>query len=118
MTKEVVRFTIPKVPLWARLLGSYRAKKRARVARKTKHLIATILLRGNEALYDKKVISWIHLFETGEGRRSYTYEQGSFARPNDYKQFRAYAEVVIPWLHKKYDNQAIKNFAKSTTDAP
>ncbi len=110
MTDPFKEFRAPKTPLWSRMLGDWRAWRRARKARTMKYHIATIKLHGS-SYQGRRVTGYVHLFETGKGKRSFKYERGELNRATDHMQFSAMHDVVIPWHHGKWDNKTIRDWA-------
>lgn len=107
-------FRAPKTPLWSRLIGDWRAWHNARRARKTKHHIATVSLWGRNRNTGDPVCGYLHLFETGKGKRSYTFERGELSRITDYREWTLYHVTIIPWMHGKFSNETIANWAAKT----
>lgn len=108
-------FRAPKTPLWAKYLGDWRARRRAKKARKTKHHVTTVVLWCyRKAEPDKRLAAYIQLYSTGGGERSYTFEHCEWPKHRSYKDFRDYHEVIIPWLNGKWSNKAIIDWAVKT----
>lgn len=113
MTQPFKEFRALKTPLWARLLGDWRAWKRARRARKAQYHIGTVTLWGRNSS-DQPVTGFLHLYVRGDGKRSYVYERGDLNHSTDYKIWALYHVTIIPWLNGKYDNDAMTNWCSKS----
>lgn len=104
-----------KVPLWARLLGAYRARKRRKSAAKEVHYVARLTAWVH--FTDTKRYSRIYyiLKERGDGRRFYeTQMEDDFLHYLE-KSTWAYTHVVEPWRLYKYTNQQVIDWAVKQT---
>lgn len=101
-----------KVPIWAQVLGRYRAWQRRRAARKEFKHVATITHYGIlKKTHSKELIqSWYILTERGDGKRSADFKRGSNYWVH-HDQTWAYAHIVQPWLCGKYSNKQISDWA-------
>lgn len=105
-----------RAPWWSRLLGNWRAWRAARAARKKMYHIATVNI-WMRTIVDKQIhCSWVHFYETGAGKRSYTYQQGK--RPHRLETTHLYHHLVIPWLHHKLSNDDLRRQANLYNDEP
>lgn len=106
-----------KIPLWANLVGRYRAWQRRRQAKKEIHHIATAFTW----MYwtDSKYLSkrWYILKQRGDGTRLFEFGSND-SLLDDYKKDSEYARVIVPWLHGKYSNESMKEYAKKSERAP
>lgn len=104
-----------KVPLWSIWLGEFRAWQRARAQRKEKYLIAipSVWTIVGGVAYP----SWFHLYETGGRVRSFEFHTGqlTYVKKED---FDGYHRAIVPWMHGKYTNQVISDWAKKTEKVP
>lgn len=110
MDDFVPRFKVPKTPLWSRLLGGWRARRRAKKARKHWSHIATVSLWGRDR-HGESVCGYLQLWERGDGKRSCEFDKGEFSGNTDYKSWRLWNVTIVPWLSGRYDNTAIADWA-------
>lgn len=108
-------FRASKTPLWVKWLGDWRARRRAKKARKTKHHVATVTLWAHKSSEpDKGLVSYIQLYSTGDGKRSYTFDHCEWPKHWAYEGFRDYHRVIVPWLNGRWSNQTIIDWAAKT----
>lgn len=113
---EIDRLKKIRAPLWSRLLGSMRARRRAKKARKRLWLLINVTVwarRGDGFWYP----SWFTLYVSGEGKRSFKFHRGVISLPY-YYQYQGYHEYVVPWLLGQFTNQQIKELGKHAKIQP
>lgn len=111
---HIPKFKVPKTPLWSRMLGSWRAWRRARKARRIKHHIATVEMWMVREGRNTSHCAFIQLYQDGKGKRTFEFEKGTWLNHWDYTQWYDYHKTIVPWLHGKWDNNTIAAWAAKT----
>ena len=102
-----------KVPLWARLLGAYRARQRRKNAYKEVYYVATVfswMYWTDTKCYSRR---WYILKVDGTGKRFFEYGSDHSLLRN-YTNDHEYARIIVPWMYGKYTNEQMKEYAKKT----
>lgn len=105
-----------KVPLWAVWIGRYRAKQRRKAAAKEWNYIATVFTWGRFSDTKRLFNRWYILKESGTGKRAFDY--GSSFLGLAYCEDAEYARIIAPWVHGKWTNQQIIEYAAKTEKCP
>lgn len=105
-----------KVPLWAVWLGRYRARKRRKAAAKEWNYIATVFTWGLFTGTAKVFKRWYILSESGTGKRK--FEFGSNYSHLVYCEDSEYARIIVPWIHGRWTNQQMKEYAAKSEKCP
>lgn len=120
MNRHIEAFKKFKAPWWSVLLGNWRARKAAKIARKKKHYVATITLWVKHISMigqPELLTAFIHLYETGTGKRTFEFSKGD-TTIKDVDSVHNYHSAVLPWLHGRFTNQAMIDYAKKTEITP
>lgn len=105
-----------RAPWWARLLGDYRAWRKAREARFAQNHVATINLWFRPAGTHRAMAAWLHLYERGDGKRTFKFHNP--AKVAKLERFSVYHHIVIPWVHHRVSNDTVREVARRSCDAP
>lgn len=116
MNEHIEKLKKLKAPYWPRLLGNWRAWRRARAARRKTYHVTTVTLWTKFTKDDRIEAAWVHLYETGSGRRSFQYHIGRTR--TDLKEYHAYHQLILPWLNYKVGNKEVVKYAEGSDRVP
>lgn len=110
-----------KVPWWSRMLGDFRAYRRARLARqearkefKSQKWIATVIVWTKRGEHPWQP-SYFQLYEEA-GKRKYNFVKGAISmHAGSYTQFQKW---VLPWTYGNVSNSDIKRIADMSERTP
>ena len=117
MTDHIQKLKEFKAPWWAVALGRWRAwHRRKRASRQWTHVAVVTAWAFNKRI-NRQVNAWFHLYERGNGKRTFTFERESnYLFP--YHSTLVYNQIVRPWLDGYYSNTYVRDFAKKSCKAP
>ncbi len=105
-----------KVPLWARWRGYFAARKRRKEAAEEIKYIATVYAWTRYDKYSSR--QWYILRENGLGKRTYEYGYESSFLKDAAKTHAEYPNSIVPWVHGKYSNAQMIEYAKKSAIHP
>lgn len=122
MSDPLAQFRKVKVPLWARLLGDWRArreaKKRREEAKKKIVHVATIfswVWMADSKIYINGVYT---LFCNGDDKRWYEYSSHPLLSKSWERGHSHYGAVVLPWLNGAWSDKEMAEFGRKTAKTP
>lgn len=113
LSKHVPKANDFKVPWWSRLLGDFRARKRAKQARNEAFWLCTITVWASDGV--DTYPAWFHLSESQTQRFSDFYAGAGKMGKTGY---RTYHSIIIPWLNGKLSNEQMVKLAIASEDQP
>lgn len=118
MTDKLEQFRNIKVPLWARLLGAWRARRHRRAEMKKTVFVCTIKSWIWHKGHQDWVYGWFNLYRNGSGKRWYEYgvNHPSIAGWETYHG--VYGTTIKPWLSGEWDDEQMRDCARETHHSP
>lgn len=118
MSDPLEQFRNIKVPLWARLLGAWRARRHRRAEMKKTVFVCTIRSWVWDTRNQVHIYGWYNLYRDGLGNRWYEY--GASPRMEDFWEtdHATYGTIVQPWLSGAWDDEGMRKCAEQRERAP